>query len=355
MKVLRLIPVLDFGGVESRFVLQASEWNASGIEVEYCSFWKLGAAAEKLRSMGVVVHVLNEDPSVRNWRATVALLKLVRRLRPDIIHSSIGEANFHNMLISKLGPWKCIIEEAGIPNRRLRNRLIHAALYRATDHVIAVSQASADYLLHQEWAPKTRVEVIPNAILSEFFSNKAKPVQLGQPVLFRAVGRLTSVKNYPMLVRAFVRAYAINPNIRLEIVGEGEDRARLETEICTLGAEGYISLRGFVSNIAQLHNNTDFFLMPSLSEGFGLAAAEPMALGVPGIGSKVGGLYTVFGPLADKWLLPPEDEVAWSTRIIQLSHMSEDAYHSASRDFAARAETFSPRRYVKRLETLYRR
>ena len=354
IRVLRLIPVLDFGGVESRFALQAAQWRSQTIQVEYCTFWKDGAAAGRLRDLGATVHVLGEDPSVRNPKATRALYQLVRKNKYDIVHSSIGEANFHNMLIGIATPWKTIIEEAGIPSRRVRNRLIHGLLYRACDSIVAVSQASADYLTAREWAPRSRVKVIPNAIRPEFFDGPQSTRGVSTLKTFRAVGRLTAVKNYAMLIRAFAQARQQAPNIRLEIVGEGEDRQQLESLIHELNASSFIMLRGFISDIVALHKDTDFFLMPSLSEGFGLAAAEPMAMGVPGLGSTVGGLFTVFGDLADEWLLPAKDESAWARRIQRLAQSDAQTYHQWAAQFAAEAQRFSPDRYIRDLEALYR-
>lgn len=353
MKVLRLIPVLDFGGVESQFVTLAEAWDNPDIQLEFCTFWKDGVAADRIRQLGYPVHVLGENPSVRNPRATVALWKFLRKHKPDIVHSTIGEANFHNMLCGPLGPWKTIIEEAGIPSRGFRNRLIHRALYQTCDRIIGVSQASLDYLANREWAPKERLTLLPNSVNERFFNSTRSNHTLSDPRIFRAVGRLTAVKNYPMLVRAFAQAHASSPNIRLEIVGEGEDRPLLEKLIQELGADEYIRLRGFVEDIVGLHQDTDFFLMPSLSEGFGLAAAEPMAMGIPGLGSRVGGLFTVFGPLAAEWLLPARDERVWAASISDITTINLDGYHSASRAFAARSKEFSPAHYCHSLAEIY--
>src|SRR5699024_4120546 len=135
IRVLRLIPVLDFGGVESRFVMQARNWNTSSMHVEYATFWRDGAAAQKIRALNATLHVLGTSPSIRNPRATWALLRLMQENQYDVVHSSIGEANFHNLLCAPLGRWKTIIEEAGIPERRLRNRLIHRGLYAFADRI----------------------------------------------------------------------------------------------------------------------------------------------------------------------------------------------------------------------------
>lgn len=353
IRVLRLIPVLDFGGVESQFVTLAESWRSPEIQLEFCTFWRDGDAAEKIRALGYTVHVLDQSPSIRNPSATSALLKFLRQHKPDIVHSTIGEANFHNMLCAPFGRWRTIIEEAGIPQRKLRNRLIHAALYRTCDKIVAVSQASADYLLQNEWAPRDRVVVLPNSVQQRFYDNVRANYVPGSPRIFRAVGRLTAVKNYAMLIRAFAQARQQAPDIRLEIVGEGEDRQQLESLIHELNASSFIMLRGFISDIVALHKDTDFFLMPSLSEGFGLAAAEAMAMGVPGLASRVGGLSTVFGALANECLVSPDSEQIWSTSIVKLSRISAENYENLVSQVVRQASNFNPRSYAKNLSEWY--
>src|SRR5690242_14126551 len=93
--VVRLIPVLDFGGVETNFVQQARTIDRSKYDFRVCTFWKHGEAARRIEASGIQVDVLDVHPSIRNPRATRTLLRYLRRVRPDVVHASIGEANFH--------------------------------------------------------------------------------------------------------------------------------------------------------------------------------------------------------------------------------------------------------------------
>lgn len=351
LRILRLAPVLDFGGVESRFVMQSREWNAPNIDVHYACFWKDGAAAESIRKAGRKVVVLGEDPSVRNPRATRALLKELRRGRYDIVHASIGEANFHAMLCAPFGPWKTIIEEAGIPNRRLRNRLIHGALYRLPDKIVCVSQASADNIVQNEWAPEEKILVIPNAIDAKYFdvAEHRKPDRK----LFRAVGRLTPVKNFDGLLHAFAEARKQVPDIRLELIGEGEERGRLEALVQELALDDVVTLPGFFENIDELHRTTGWLLMPSHREGFGLVAAEAMAAGVPVVSSLAGGLVDVVGDALSAWSASPEATRRWTKLIVDASQLSQLDYQKLSMNVSQRARLFHPDRYIDSLEQLY--
>lgn len=295
--------------------------------------------------------MLGEDPSVRNLGATRKLLTFLHSNEFDIVHSSIGDANFHAMLCAKLGPWKTIIEEAGIPQRRLRNRLIHAALYRLPDRIVCVSQASAENILKNEWAPRRKVQVIHNAIDAKHFRNLSTREPDQQ--LFRAVGRLTAVKNFDGLLRAFAIARQTRPDIRLEIVGEGEERPNLEALIQSLGLQEHASLLGYRDDVHELHRTTGWLLAPSHREGFGLMAAEAMAAGVPVIASTAGGLKFVMGPLAEPWSIIPNTDQTLATLLLEALALDQRSYDQFSHEARNFALNFHPIPYIRRLMDLY--
>lgn len=351
LRILRLSPVLDFGGVESKFVLQSRSWINDDIDITYCCFWKDGAAANQIRHQGKNVVVLHQNPSVRNPRATNALLRHLREQRYDIVHAAIGEANFHAMLCAKLGPWRTMIEEAGIPHRTLRNRLVHAGLYRLPHAIVCVSQAAADNIIHNEWAPQNKIHVILDAIDDRNF---IPPSQRSPDLkLFRAVGRLTAVKNFDGLIHAFATALKSTPDIKLEIIGEGEERPTLEDLIRHYDIAHAVTLPGFHPNIPELHKTTGWLLVPSHREGFGMVAAEAMAAGVPVIASNVGGLPEVFGKLRDRYILAPNNQENWTRRIIEAATTSRLDYNVIPDQMRENAERFHPIRYVGELAQLY--
>src|SRR5262249_30238894 len=136
-----------------------------------CTFWKKGAAARMIERRGTTVDNLGCDPSIRNPQATWALTRYLRWTRPDVLHASIGEANFHAALVGRpSGVQATIMEEQGLPDRRLPARLVHAGLYRRVDAVVAASEAARRYVLEREWAPSQRVHLLHNCARPEFFT-----------------------------------------------------------------------------------------------------------------------------------------------------------------------------------------
>jgi glycosyltransferase involved in cell wall biosynthesis len=96
---------------------------------------------------------------------------------------------------------------------------------------------------------------------------------------FLAVGRLSSQKNFPLLLRAFAKI--AKPDDRLTILGEGPDRGTLVKLAQTLGVAGQVGLPGFTSDTRPWFGNSDAFVMSSDYEGVPAVIIEALAAGLP--------------------------------------------------------------------------
>ena len=109
--------------------------------------------------------------------------------------------------------------------------------------------------------------------------------------LIVAVGRLVPVKRFELLIEAAVRAKSSHPELRLVIAGEGYERPNLEAQIRRAGAEGWISLPGFVDDkeLLELYQSAWLLASSSLREGWGMTVTEAGACGTPAVASRIGG------------------------------------------------------------------
>lgn len=353
IRVVRLIPVLDFGGVETTFEIQAEHLDRGTFDLRVVTFWKAGAAAERIRRLGVEVTDLGIDPSVRNPSATASLWRYLRRVRPQILHSSIGEANFHAALAGPAaGVPVTIIEENGVPNRRRASRAIHTLLYRRVDAIVAVSEASRKYLIEREQAPASRVCIIPNSP-SELFFDPVVPTPPAPPFRILCVGRLVEVKNHHRLIEAFA-SVPRSVDARLDIVGEGPLRAELTASISRLDLADRVGLLGFRTDIREQIDGSHLFVLPSKSEGFGVALVEAMARGRPVLASNVGALPSLLGPEHAERLVAPDDVAAWTKALRRVIDDGDAERVTLGRRMRERAEHYTPTRQVRALESLYR-
>src|ERR1700676_133737 len=156
-------------------------------------------------------------------------------------------------------------------------------LHRA-DAVVEVSKGVADDLV--EHAPKCRahMKVIYNPIISSnMFKLANQPVehawfQPGEPPVILGAGRLAEQKDFATLIRAFARVRQQRP-ARLLILGEGEERQRLEALADELGIRQDVSLPGYEENPYKFMSKAALFVLSSAWEGFGNVVVEALAAG----------------------------------------------------------------------------
>ncbi|HYD54230.1 MAG TPA: N-acetyl-alpha-D-glucosaminyl L-malate synthase BshA [Gemmatimonadaceae bacterium] len=163
---------------------------------------------------------------------------------------------------------------------------------------------------------------------------------------FRAVKRVKDV------VQIFARVNREVPSV-LVMVGDGPDRADAEREARSLGVERQVHFLGKLDAVAPLLAGADLFLLPSVSESFGLSALEALASGVPVIGANAGGLPEVVRDGETGALCPPEDVEAMAAAATRI--LSDDArWHAMSTVAAADArERFAIDEVVAQYESFY--
>ncbi len=105
------------------------------------------------------------------------------------------------------------------------------------------------------------------------------------------------------------------PDLRVEIAGTGPERENLEQRAARLGLTGRVEFLGWVNDLNAVLPRWDVFVIPSLEEGFGIAALEGMAVGLPVVASAVGGLPEIVEDGISGWLVPPGNVEALASRL----------------------------------------
>lgn len=132
------------------------------------------------------------------------------------------------------------------------------------------------------------------------------------------VGRLAPVKGLRVLLKALEGARAIRPDIALTLVGDGEDRAWVETEAARLGGVTCLGYRSQDEVVAALHQ-CDAFVLPSFAEGVPVVLMEAMAASRPVIATRVGGVGELVEEGQSGLLVPPGDENRLADAILRLA------------------------------------
>nr|WP_296065439.1 glycosyltransferase [uncultured Actinoplanes sp.] len=196
------------------------------------------------------------------------------------------------------------------------------AVYRLPDHLVVVSDAAGRSLRHAGALPRPeRAVTIPNPIdldavrklaSAPLTASQADRVR-GPEVLVACFARLHPQKDHHTLLRAL---RLLPAQFRLLVVGDGPLRTELERFAARLGVAGRTSFLPAVDNPYPLMRRADVLALASREEGFGLVALEAAALGVPFVGTAVGGLAELCA-----WLgyptVAPGDATALAAEIVR--------------------------------------
>jgi len=186
-------------------------------------------------------------------------------------------------------------------------------IYRRAELCIAASKAVGKEF-ESIGVDRSKIRIIPNGVDFSIFSNVRGPtpyIPRGEQKVFNilSVGRLEKVKGHKYLIDAFIGIKKEIPNAKLTIVGDGLLAEDLKSKIKELSLDGDIYLVGEVphSDLPKYYAYADVFVMPSISEGFGIAVIEAMASGVPVVASRVGGLIDIIEENNTGLLVKPEN------------------------------------------------
>ncbi len=289
-------------------------WESGGIE----SFWSnlllhmdlrdfsLDIVAAELREsiftkrlMDAGVHFFELSGKIHRFDDNYRLfVELINRRHYDIIH--INAYHAMSLFYAYLG------KRAGVPVRIVHShntalrasptkhlKLLLHRFYRrhytesATD-LWACSKDAADFLFDRKALEKRKYRFVPNAIDVERFrmipdirNRVRRELSLEDKYVVGNVGRLCMQKNQSFLIDVFAELVQKIPKSVLLIVGDGEDRKRLEERASALQLAENVIFYGTSAHIEELFGAMDVFVFPSVFEGFGIVAVEAKAAGLP--------------------------------------------------------------------------
>jgi glycosyltransferase involved in cell wall biosynthesis len=166
-------------------------------------------------------------------------------------------------------------------------------------------------------------------------------------------GRLVELKGIEYLLSAASALRHDFPNLRLEIAGSGPLREKLESVASQTGLGDRVKFLGWIDDIQSILPRWDIFVMPSLEEGFPIAALDAMAAGLPVVATRVGGVPELIEDGTTGWLVPPRDIESLGSRLRVLLSDRELRVRMGAAGYARIRDHFSTAHMTKNFAQLY--
>jgi glycosyltransferase involved in cell wall biosynthesis len=313
MKIALFLPSLRGGGAERVMVNLARGFVERGLRVDLVL-----ARAEGPYLSQVPKEVRVVDLGARRVLYSLpGLVRYLRRERPQAMLSALNHANIVAIwakLLARVQTRLVVAEHSTLSRSTENASSVRAKLlpfliktfYPYADAVVAVSRGVAEDLVTTTKLPMEKIKVIYNPVITpELFAKAEEPLdhpwfRPGEPPVVLGVGRLTQPKDFPTLIRAFALVRKERP-ARLMILGEGEERPKLEALVRELGLEEDVALPGFVENPYKYMKRAAVFVLSSRWEGLPTVLVEALALGIPVVSTDC--------PSGPREVLEPHEEL----------------------------------------------
>jgi glycosyltransferase involved in cell wall biosynthesis len=279
---------------------------ADGVELYYVRYLSLSGYGE---------HGFNTRSAIAALRPR--LPEILDGFRPDVIHAhTLGfDSGIGSWLKKRLGCPLVVTthgSDTSIPLQQGRSGDLRRACAGA-DRIAAVSSVLAEKL--RSCGTLVPVETILNGFQSRDIpaGNRKAPFSLLQ------VGHLIPQKKTDVTIRALALLRQKYPDVSLSVIGTGTEREALERLCSDLGIAGKVSFTEFLPNPEVLRKmaETQFFVMPSVREGFGIVYLEAMACGCVTIGTQGEGISDLIVSGKNGILVPPDDPEAIAREIAE--------------------------------------
>lgn len=340
MKILRIIARLNVGGPARHVVWLTAD--LAGYETvlvtgvvppgeDDMSYFAASAGVTP-----VTMPQMSREISLKDALTTWKLYRLMRRERPDIVHTHTAKAGTVGRAAGLLYRWLTPSALIGKPRACKFVHTYHGHVFHsyygpsktklflmiermlarlATDRIVVLSEQQRREINEQfHLGRPQQFAVIPLGLDLVPFANweERRPRlrrELGvkdDELLVGIVGRLTQVKNHELFLRAAARLKEITASnseplrVRFVIVGDGNLRANLEQQARTLGLNDDVTFLGTRNDPEVFYPALDIVALTSRNEGTPLTLIEAMANARPVIATAVGGVVDLLGPESDR-------------------------------------------------------
>ena len=292
MKVVLCIPSLRTAGAEKFVVDLATNFKQDAMKI-YIAVTR-NNKIETFKDLLNEKHIEIIDLSDRSFfKMLKKQIKFLKEIKPDVVHANIGSL-FHIMLATKLVGTKVrlytVHNEAKLlyGDSKIRKLFYKLAFTFFKFKPIAICETVKKTMVEEFGLKYKNMYTVNNGVDINAFHTKEKNFNKDE-IVFINTGTMYWVKNQGQIIDAFHEISKKYENVKLILLGDGQDRKKLQKQIEEKNLVDLVEMPGKVSNVGEYLRNADVYVSASLTEGLPLSMLEAMASGLPVITSDAGG------------------------------------------------------------------
>ncbi len=303
--------------------------------------------AKSLKALGIQCKTLTGSGKIN--------ISDIRKIRNHLVSNKIEILHSHDYKSDIFGYFASTgsqIKKVSTPHGWCGTGDLKVAFYETLDKIFLnlfdkVVPLSKKMSLSLRIIRKNRITVINNFI----DLNRIPDSEEGDPYLITYMGRLVELKRVQDAIRAI--KLVGNKNVRLQIIGDGPTREKLESTTKKLDLAGRINFLGHRHNSLKLLNNSRIFVLPSLTEGISRSVMEAMALKKIIISTNIPGINELIRHKENGFLVETKNPGAIAGMIDQVLNNIDNAETIAKKARETIEKTHSAAKVVKDYEQLY--
>jgi glycosyltransferase involved in cell wall biosynthesis len=353
MRITHIVDSMEVGGAETLVSQMCRLQREQGHNPSVYAIATLGALGEQMRADG-----FNVQPNVGRHLSDSArhFVDIFKNLRPDVVHLHNPTPTIYAATAARMAGVPSVISTRHslvAPPHKVVAEFKYAIAAFFCDWIVGICDATTVNMKNIHSVPERKIVRVYNGAAPLHRVTKENwPAKTGFTLIY--VGRLEPVKNHPLLLKAFCAALTSMPDLRLWFVGDGSERARLETLALELGIAQQVTFWGQQLDVAPFFSAADAFIMSSKSEGLPISLLQALSLGLPAIVTDVGGMAEVVRLAHAGYTVPAANPAEMASAILRLTVNDPEREQFAKNAVAAFHSRFSLQMMVDAYIDLYR-
>lgn len=350
MKIIQVIPDLNFGGAEIMCENLTRALIDEGHNVLVVSLYtKDTTIASRMQRDHIKVIFLEKTKGV-DFSIVFKLRKIFKQEQPDVIHTHrhVTPYTFLAAYGMNIKMVHTIHSIASKENNKI-GIILNKLFFKKRIIPVALSELVQETIIEVYAIPKSKVPVIYNGIPLEKCMLKNDYNIKGTAKILH-IGRYTMAKNHFKMIEALVEVHKQYPNIQVTFLGDGELKKDVKNYIGKFNASSFINMAGTTDSVYPYLRDTDIFILPSIYEGMPMTLIEAMGTACPIIASNVGGIPNMIDNSSGVLIKP--DVIGIKSAILDLL-TNKLKRETIAKNALKKSESFSSKNMAKEYIRLY--